>query len=314
MHISVNERWDRRIAYYDDKNFKFISQEIISDFEILYDNSPKPHSKYKSDRIPALNIALCFAGLYKNYNNNESFIDAALAFIKKYGMMGINREKLGLLYRESVSGYSESLFEWKKEVSEMYNVFKKISSLNEKYSDKILNTDSALTEIQFTINDHLTNIHPYLILDYTKNDFFLRPMIRTFNLLGSMYFAIFQALPDYIVFAICVNEGCGAPFICPPRKKIKDKCPDCVISERNKRKNDNRRSEPLNVFKENIGERVRYHTTQSLSIPVKKVYILKDWYDSILKEPNSNILDKEKWMEDKDKEFYEILKSIKKEV
>lgn len=376
MYFSMYERWDKRIAYYNDDNLEFVSKKIIEDYEIAYDNSLKPHSEYNSCTISALDIAIQFAKLHKLSDNDETFIASVINFIEKYGMMGINRVKQGMGYKEAAYGYSESLFKWEEETLEMYRIFEKLKYLKENHCSNELH--SITLDLSHTVNEHLTEVHPYLITDHSnqeiafnnkkeekaskllanqylilktkennstittdeksqlikyernliekynvdvialeesgklyKSNFFPRPMIRSFNLLNSMYFAIFQAMQEDLSITIC--EKCGSPFVITPRKKIKDKCSDCVIKSRNERKNKTRRSDPVNKFKENIGQRVNYHLNETLNIPIEKEFHLINWYEGLLKEDTSNISNKKKWIKEKDEEFYQILEKIKKE-
>lgn len=371
MYYSIYEKWNKQVIQYNEENYSFVSQSIIENYMVAHNNSLDSRSNLKSEK--ATDIAFHFANLYKLIDDELAFINGVISFAKNYGMMGINREKHGMGFKELAYSYSESLFAWRKEIIEMYQLFENIEEMKENH-----NTISEFnTLIQNTINTHLTEIHPYTIIDFHrekyrfsdkeeekviksissqylalieklnnssitsdghlevnrlqheldkygvdflsleeegkfyKSNFIFRPMMHTPNLLSSMYFAVFQTLQGSTTISIC--KECGSPFEVSPRKTIKDKCSDCITKARNKRKNKKRRSDPVNKFKENIGQRVDYHLNETLNIPFEKEFHLVNWYDDLLKEDTSNISSVKEWVEKKDREFYQILKEIKKE-
>ncbi len=284
MQFSVYERWQRRIAHYNDKSFKFVSKEILSDYEIIYGNNSKLNPIKESH---ARDIALQFANLSK-ISDNSLFIKSTIEFIRNFGMMGVHRIKKGQGFKELAYDYSENIFEWRKETRELYETLKNISALNGIYSENSQDYLSLLSCIQHSINRHLTNIYPYSKIEISpplEDTFFLKPMMKTFNLLSSMYFAIFQDLQDNTTYYLC--ENCGSPFECSRSKKIKNKCPDCVVKERNYRKNNNSRSNPKNTFRNKIYEKKKYYAEKPDFINSNKSFKINSWYDLFLEELSS---------------------------
>ena len=138
-------------------------------------------------------------------------------------------------------------------------------------------------------------------------------MVSKENIGGTLFSTIVVSLTRNNHLEGCPIQECGSPFEVSPRKTIKDKCSDCIAKARNKRKNEKRRSDPVNKFKEKLGQRVNYHLNETLNIPLEKEFHLVSWYDGLLKEDTSNISSEEEWIKKKNREFYQILEEMKKE-
>ncbi len=348
MHYGIIAEWRRRTAIYQEDTKEFVSIDEKKDYTISFgDDDVMSNPNYTGQTVPALDIAEQFATLYKANTSKEIFVENVVKFISKYGMMGINRGRKGSI------PYKETFMDWVKETKEMSEVLKWLNYLKENpplfKEDNNLNNSQdipneacsmnyspeyrkqldnspfgALFKIQNIINKHLTGVNPYLILDCKDNDAFLRPMMEFHNLLGSMYFAIFQNLQGKIL--ICVK--CGTPFFTNPRKEsknTKDLCKGCIEKNRNKRRNAARVNEEYKKIAWNIEQRINNNSSpfSVKSIPPDKKEDLKRWHNKFKAEYNKKtpgkgqILTKkqteklEAWVKRKEEELDAKIKSFK---
>lgn len=346
MFYGIKQYWSRCTADYDKSALNIVCIKEGKKYEIIYEDSLISRSDCTANKIPILNIAVQFASLYKKKADIDVFSVFVIDFISKYGFMGINKVKTNSgNFKEKVP-YIESILDWMNEVDEMFSIFldlyflqknpplldlesRKIPCNNSHYEDdaysisyglecnKNLENDSQvkLSKVISVINKHLAKVNPYLICDFLEDKYVARPMMNTFDLLSSMYFAILQSLQSTLKYCIC--DTCGYPFIASYRKSsigIIDKCDNCIKSDRSKRRNKKRRSNHVNNFRDNMQKKVKYYTTLSRAIPLSKVKIIDEWYSNFIEDLESKkFSDFDTWKESKKAEFSRTIHEIKQE-
>lgn len=341
MYYGIMKEYSKHNVIYNKQTQEFTSDKEIGSYIIIYNDSLFFNKECMQEKIAALEIAENFAGLHKKKGSkNTIFIESVIDFISKYGMMGIHQDITRLNRKDAYP--KELLLDWETESRKMFEVFKKLSYLRENqpfigpgYIDGLpqnipdeafsmnyrpenmedLNKEPSvvLAEINHTINEYLINVHPYLITDLYRDKIYSRPMMDTYNLLSSMYFAIFQAVQDSIKFCIC--EKCGSPFTASSQKlagtqKVAEKgsilCNQCVVAARTKRRNKSRFSNDFKRFRYNLNQRIDYYYRKSYKTSTLNDFVANLKLEDYKKNPHI-------WIEEKRQAFDNLVKMMKKE-